>query len=66
MVLNILLLVVVVLQAILHYLERRDLYNRIMSKDLKEYMQGNAPMPKRVPSAHDRTLNKWRNKAGDE
>lgn len=65
MVLNILLLVVVVLQEILHYCERQDLYNRIMSKDLKEYKQGNT-LPKSVPSAHERTLNKWRNKAGDE
>ena len=61
---NIILSAVIILQAIFHYLERRDLYNRIMSKNLTEYKQGRTP-PLPVPSAHDRVLNNWRNKAGD-
>lgn len=62
---NIILSAVIVIQAILHYVERRDLYNRLMSKDLTEYKNSGNPPPKSVPSAHDRTLAKWRNKAGD-
>lgn len=61
---DIFLIAVIVLQSILHYCERRDLYNRIMSKDLSEYKK-NDKLPPPIPSAHDRVLNKWRNKAGD-
>lgn len=63
---DIILLAVIVLQTLLHYIERRDLYNRMMSKDLTEYKNSGNPPPKTVPSAHDRVLNKWRNKGGDE
>ena len=62
---DILMIAVIVLQFILHYCERRDLYNRIMSKDLTEYKQSDKKLPPHIPSAHDRVLNKWRNKAGD-
>ena len=61
---NILLVAIIILQVILHSIERRDLYNRIMSKSLTEYKQDTTP-PKHTQSAHDRVLNKWRNKAGD-
>jgi hypothetical protein len=54
-----------IIQAIIHYVERRDMLNRIMSKDLVEYKQSGNP-PKQVPSAHDRTLSRWRNKGGDK
>ena len=64
--LDIILIVVIILQSIIHFLERRDMYNRLMSKDLTEYKQGGAPPPRRIPSAHDRTLQKWRSKVGDE
>lgn len=65
---NILLIALVLLnitQLILHSVERRDMLNRLMSKNLTEYRQDTNP-PKHIPSAHDRVLNKWRNKAGDE
>lgn len=62
--LEIILIAVIILQAIFHYLERRDLYNRLMSKNLSEYKQG-GQLPPHIPSAHDRVLKKWRNKAGD-
>ena len=63
--LDIILIAVIVLQSILHYCERRDMCNRLMSKNLTEYNQGKTPPPKHTPSAHDRTLNRWRNKVGD-
>lgn len=53
------------MQEIIHSIERRDMYNRLMSKSLTEYKQSGSP-PKHIPSAHDRILNKWRNKVGDE
>ena len=54
-----------IVQAIINRCERRDMLNRLMSKNLSEYKQGGVP-PKHIPSAHDRVLQKWRNKAGDE
>jgi hypothetical protein len=63
---DIILLAVILFQALLHYIERRDLYNRLMSKDLTEYKNSGNPPPKSVPSAHDKVLKKWRSKGGDE
>ena len=63
-VLIIALLLLNIIQAILHYCERRDMYNRLMSKSLTEYKHSGSPPPKHTPSAHDRVLNKWRDKAG--
>ena len=41
--------------------------NRLMSRNLTEYSANkDKNPPKHIPSAHDRTLNRWRNKAGDE
>lgn len=39
-----LLLVIIVIIEIMHFIERRDLYNRIMSKDLTEYKQDKKPV----------------------
>ena len=55
---------VILIQALLHYIERRDLYNRLMSKDLTEYKHSGNSSPKSIPSAHDRVLKKWRDKGG--
>ena len=65
-VLLIALLLLNIIQAILHYCERRDMYNRLMSKSLTEYKQGGSKPPKHIPSAHDRILNKWRDRTGGE
>lgn len=54
---------VIALQQIIHHIERRDLYNRIMSKNLTEY-KGESP-GYRV-SAHKRALNRWRYRKGGE
>ena len=66
--LEIILILVIIIQSLIHYLERRDMYNRLMSKDFTEYKQGGLPPPppKHIPSAHDRTLEKWRKRAGDD
>lgn len=42
----ILLSLCIVFQQILHIRERKDLYNRIMSKDLGEYVAFQRPEPK--------------------
>ena len=54
---------VIVLQQILHHCERKDLYDRIMSKNLTEY-KGEAPSYQ--ISAHKSVLNRWRARGGGE
>lgn len=53
---------VIVLQSIIHHFERKDLYNRIMSKNLTEYKGEKCISAK---SAHDRVLKRWRGKDGE-
>ena len=48
---------VIVLQYIIHYVERRDLYNRLMSRDLNDYK--GKPI-QRAMSAHEAVLKRWR------
>ncbi|MGN0163534.1 MAG: hypothetical protein ACI4EA_08165 [Candidatus Ornithomonoglobus sp.] len=55
----ILLVILLVGLEVLHCIERKDLYNRIMSKDLKEY-QNIDEKPHRRISKHERMLAKWR------
>lgn len=59
MITEIILCVVIVIQAILHYVERQRLQDRIMSRNLNEYKQRDEP-PKTHKSAHDRVMQKWR------
>ena len=66
MYLYVVLFFIILLQTIIHYLERRDMYNRLMSKNLTEYKQGKNLPPQHIPSAHDRVISKWRKRAGDE
>ena len=54
---------VVVLQQVLHHAERKDLYNRIMSKNLTEY-KGESPGYQ--VSAHKQVLNRWRQRGGGD
>lgn len=63
---EIILCAVIIIQSIIHFIERRDMYNRLMSKSLSEYKHSDKLPPKHIPSAHELTLKKWRNKAGDE
>ena len=61
---EIILIAVIVIQSLLHYVERRDMYNRLMSKNLTDYKQSGTLPPKHIPSAHSRVLQNWRDKAG--
>ena len=54
-------LCVILFQQIIHHYERKDLYNRIMSKNLTEY-KGDSPGYQ--VSAHKRVLNRWRTRQG--
>ena len=54
---------VIVIQQIIHHFERKDLYNRIMSKNLTEY-KGDSPGYQ--VSAHKRVLNRWRERKGGD
>ena len=65
--LEIILIAVIVMQSIFHFTERRDMYNRLMSKSYTEYKAIDSTPPKNIPSAHSKVINRWRNtKAGDE
>lgn len=59
-----LLIGLLVLEAIIHHFERRDLYNRIMSKDITDYKTAGKKKT-RVMTAHQRALAAWREKGGD-
>lgn len=54
---------VIVVQQILHTIERRDLYNRIMCRDINDYK---GRVVKEPASAHKQVLDRWRNKEGDD
>lgn len=62
---EIILGLVIITQAIIHFIERRDMCDRLMSKTLSDYKKSGEP-PSHIPSAHNRVLKRWRNKAGDE
>ena len=59
MIITYILLGIIAVQEILHRVERRDLYNRIMSNSLREYKQKETTPVAPTP-AHRRVLNKWR------
>ena len=54
------LIAVIIIQAVLYHFDRRDMLNRLMSKNLSDYTQAKSPPPKHIPSAHEKTLNRWR------
>ena len=56
------LIAFLLLQEILHRMERRDLYNRLMSRNLTEYKGEKPPF---APSAHSRVLARWRERDGN-
>ena len=59
MIVNIALIIVILAQQILHYIERCNLQDRIMSRSLQEYKQSDEK-PTSAKSAHERVLRKWR------
>lgn len=56
---------VMAVQQILHYRERKDLYNRIMSKSFTEYKDEGKTPSYSVP-AHRRVMDRWRQKGGED
>lgn len=57
-----LLIIVIVLLITVQHFERKDLYNRIMSKNLTEYKGEKCISAK---SAHDRVVKRWRGEDGE-
>lgn len=53
---------IIVLLLIINRCERKDLYNRIMSKNLTEYKGEKCRSAK---SAHDKVIRRWRGKDGE-
>lgn len=66
MIVNLVLITAILIQQLLHYIERRDMYNRLMCKDYAEYKNTDTPPVKHIPSAHSKVLRKWRDKGGVE
>lgn len=58
--------VVILAQTILHYFERRELYNRIMSGSLAEYKRntGKAKKPETAITRHQEVMKAWRDPNG--
>ncbi len=57
-----LLCAIILIQLVTHRAERRDLYNRIMSKNLTEYK--GEPASYQI-SAHKKVLNNWKDRRSD-
>jgi len=55
--LDVLLIVLIALIEVAHFIERRDLYNRIMAKDLTEYQKDKKP-PKQVENIIKKNMRK--------
>ena len=55
------------LQIVLFYMERKDLYHRLQSKDLRDYQSSKwkPPDQKKHISAHKRTLERWKRGADE-
>lgn len=56
------LIAVIVVQMVFHAIERRDLYNRMMADDIREYKELAEVKTerKRRVSRHRQALNEWR------
>ncbi len=54
------LFLLVVAMLFIQHVERKDLYTRIMSKNLAEYNKSDNEAPIQPKSAHDRVLERWR------
>lgn len=62
MISEIILTGIIIVQAVLHYTERKDLYNRIMSKDYTEYSSQNHSPDAAPKSKHRRIAERWNEK----
>ena len=64
MIIEYILLGIILLQCILHRAERKDLYTRLMCRDVQDYNSVNNKNPKTHINRHKEVLNKWRGKGG--
>lgn len=55
---------VIVVQCIVHYIERKDLYTRLMCKDVQDYKNANKKEIQPPVSRHKEVLDRWRGKGG--
>lgn len=61
----IILIVLIALQSCLCYFERKGLYDRLMSRDIKDYRNKSILNDRKTPvTAHKRTLKNWRDTGG--
>lgn len=49
---------IIVMQTIVHYIERREMTDRLMSRSLSEYKS--EPVRESFKSAHEKILKQWR------
>ena len=54
---------VVIVQAVLHYIERQRLQDRIMSRNLTEYKNRDEEIKNPHKSAHDRWMENWKKRS---
>ena len=60
---------IIVGMSIVQHMERKDLYNRLMCRNMTEYNNIKTDKPKQPISRHKAVLNRWRKndtKVGDE
>ena len=55
-----LLMGIIIIQDLLHRVERKDLYSRIMCKDINDYKRLDDKPSEPTQSAHKKTLGEWR------
>lgn len=67
MIIELVLCGIIVAQQIVHYAERRDLYDRLMSRDVNEYKHARArDKPKNgITSRHEQIMKRWREPDAD-
>ena len=57
---------ILLVQQVIHHFERKDLYTRIMSRNLAEYKHSTEPEQKYPVSAHKKVLERWRERRGGD
>lgn len=55
---------VIIVQCIVHYIERRDLCTRLMCRDVQEYKGAKKKEVSSPVSRHKEVLGRWRGKGG--
>lgn len=55
---------IIVIQSVIYHFERKDLYTRLMCRDVSDYKNANGKNVKSPLSRHREVLDKWRGKGG--